>query len=393
MRSSYQASFPDSGQRVALRGRVVALILSGLLLPSVLGAQTSATPLNGTVLDAGGIPIVGANVSVAGTQVSTISDERGRFHLAIPATGQQKLLVRRLGFQPVSSDLNIVAGQSLHDVTIRMTAAASMLNPVLVSATRGVYSGRLAGYYQRLERRSAGYFISREQIDKKSYRNLSQLLRNVPGINAFPLKSGGSAVRIRQRQCRPLVWLDGVPMPAAEVDLDAFPVSTLHGIEVYSGSGSTPQDFATSGSTSCGSIVLWSRGRDTDPLERHAREPMDLEQLIVAQKVFPADQVDQRASLVDANALAVTYPAELLPQGVSGFVMMQYVVDEKGAIEPETISVVSSSHPLFSAAAALALKNATYHPAMKAGAAVRQVVLQPFNFAPSGGRNTSQGMR
>jgi TonB family protein len=393
MRSSHQASSPDSARSLALRGRIVVLLLSVLLGPAALGAQTSAVPLDGIVLDAAGIPIAGANVSVAGTAVATITDEKGHFRVSIPATGQQKLSVRRLGFQPVSSDINVVAGQSLRDVTIRMTPSASMLNPVLVSAARGAYSGRLAGYYQRLERRSAGYFISRDQIDKKSYRNLSQMLRNVPGINAFPLKTGGSAVRIRQRQCRPLVWLDGVPMPAAEVDLDAFPVSTLHGIEVYSGSGSTPQDFATSGSTACGSIVLWSRGRDTDPLERRAREPMDLEQLVTAQKVFPADQVDQRASLIDVNALAVTYPAELLPQGVSGYVMMQYVVDEKGAIEPETISVVSSSHPLFSAAAALALKNASYRPAMKAGAAVRQVVLQPFNFAPHGAKNTSQGMR
>jgi len=393
MRMSNQASFPDSGARLNVRGRVVALVLSGLIVPAFLAAQTSGVPLNGTVLDAAGIPIAGASISIAGIQAGTTSDEKGHFHLAIPAAGQQKLLVRRLGFQPVSSDLNIVAGESLRDVTVRMTPAASLLNPVLVSATRGAYSGRLAGYYQRLERKSAGYFISRDQIDKKSYRNLSQLLRTVPGINAFPLKIGGSAVRIRERQCRPLVWLDGVPMPAAEVDLDAFPVSTLHGIEVYSSSGATPQDFATSGSTSCGSIVLWSRGRDTDPLERRAREPMDLERLVESKKIFPADQVDERASLVDVNALAVTYPAELLPSATSGFVLMQYVVDEKGMIEPETISVVSSSHPLFSAAAALALKNASYHPAMKAGVAVRQVVLQPFNFAPNGSRNTSQGMR
>jgi len=74
-------------------------------------------------------------------------------------------------------------------------------------------------------------------------------------------------------------------------------------------------------------------------------------------------------------------------------VLMQYVVDERGAIDPVTISIVSSSHPLFSAAAALALKRATYHPAMKGGIAVRQVVLQPFSFLPRGGKDTSQGLR
>jgi TonB family protein len=393
MRSSYQALSPEMHRTLVHRGRIVVLILAGLSAPAALGAQTSGTPLNGTVLDAAGNPIVGASVSIGGTQLSAMTDDRGHFRVTISGQGLQKLSVRRLGFQPVASDIDVNPGQSLRDVTIRMQAVPAMLNPVLVSATRGAYSGRLAGYYQRLERKSAGYFISRDEIDKKSYRNLSQLLRTVPGINAFPLKTGGSTVRIRQRQCRPLVWLDGVPMPAGEVDLDAFPVSTLHGIEVYSGSNATPQDFAISGPTSCGSIVLWSRGRDTDPLERRVREPMDLENLIAAQKIFAADQVDQRVSLDDPDALNVTYPAELIPEGLNGFVLMQYVVDERGAIDPATISIVSSSHPLFSAAAALALKRATYHPAMKAGVAVRQVVLQPFSFLPRGGKNTSQGLR
>jgi hypothetical protein len=393
MRSSHRALPPESRRSLVNRGRIVLLVLAVLSVPTGIVAQPGSMPLNGTVLDAVGIPIGGANVSILGVQGSAITDDRGHFRVMIPGVGQQKISVRRLGFQPVISEINVIAGQSVRDVTLRMQPAPSMLNPVVVSATRGAYSGRLAGYYQRLERKSAGYFIPRDEIDRKSYRNLSQLLRNVPGINAFPLRTGGSTVRIRERQCRPLVWLDGVPMPAGEVDLDAFPVSTLHGIEVYSGSNSTPQDFATSGSTACGSILLWSRGRDTDPLERRAREPMDLENLVAAQKVFSADQVDQRVSLVDPNALAVMFPAELIGDGLNGSVLMQYVVNEKGAIEPETISIVSSSHPLFSAAAALALKSATYHPAMKGGNAVRQVVLQPFNFVPRGGKNTSQGLR
>lgn len=393
MSYSRAARSPESRRSLVVRGRIVVLLMTGLLAPVGLAAQGPATSVNGIVLDATGVPIVGATVAVEGTPIATATDDKGQFHLSIPVAGAQTLSVRRLGFQPAASDVRIVAGQSIRDLTIRMTAAPSQLNPVLVSATRGSYSGRLAGYYQRLERRSAGYFISRDQIDKKSYRNLSQLLRSVPGINAFPLKTGGSTVRIRAQQCRPLVWLDGVPMPAGEVDLDAFPVSTLHGIEVYSGSSSTPQDFATSGSTTCGSIVLWSRGRDTDPLPRRAREPMDLDRLVEVQKVFPADQVDERATLVDPSVLDVTYPAELVHERLIGFVLMQYVVDERGSIEPETISIVSSTHPLFSTSAALALKGAAYHPATKAGKPVRQVILQPFNFLPNGGKNTSQGMR
>jgi TonB family protein len=365
-------------------------MLAALVTPVSLAAQ--ATSVSGTVADAIGTPIAGATVAISGHPVTAATDEDGRFHLTAPSAGAFSLSVRRLGFAPASRDVTVNAGQAVRDLTIQMTAVASLLSPVLVNATRGAYKGRLAGYYQRLERRSGGYFIPRNAIDKKSYKNLSQLLRVVPGINTFALKTGGTTVRMRARQCRPLVWIDGVPMPTAEVDLDAFPVSTLHGVEVYPANANTPQDFVMNGNPGCGTIVLWSRGADTDPISRKARTPVDLGALIASHKAFPSDSVDQRATLVDPGSLMVAYPPELIAEGPAGSVLVEYVVDAKGAVEPETISVVSSTHPLFSAAVILAVKRAVYNPAVKSGTPVRQVVLQPFSFFPSG-KTTTQGLR
>ena len=45
---------------------------------------------------------------------------------------------------------------------------------------------------------------------------------------------------MRGRTCWPLVWIDGTPMPAGEVDLDAFSPSTIQGIELYLGSTTAP---------------------------------------------------------------------------------------------------------------------------------------------------------
>lgn len=372
-------------------GRVCAFLLASLMMPVCLIAQEQSS-VSGTVADAAGTPIAGATVALAGTSTNVTTDEDGRFILTAPAAGGFTLSVRRLGFAPASRELVTSPGQPLRDVTIRMTPVPNLLSPVLVNATRGAYKGRLAGYYQRLERRAGGYFIPRNAIDRKSHKNLSQLLRVVPGINAFELKTGGSTVRMRTRQCRPLVWMDGVPMPTAEVDLDAFPVSTLHGVEVYPANASTPLDFVLNGAPGCGTIVLWSRGPDTDPLLRKSRKPFDLEQMILAHKAFSADSVDQRAVLAGEGSLAAVYPAELLSEGATGSVLVEYVVDASGTVEPETISIVSSTHPLFSAAVIFAVKRAPYKPAMKNGAAVRQVVLQPFSFFP-GGRTTTQGLR
>jgi TonB family protein len=371
-------------------GRLRAFLLASLVLPVCLGAQATVS-LSGSVVDALGTPITGATVSVAGTSIHVATDEDGRFHLTAPAALGFTLSVRRLGFAPALRDVTVSQGQPLRDVAIRMTPLPGLLSPVLVSATRGAYKGRLAGYYQRLERRSGGYFISRTAIDKKSYKNLSQLLRVIPGINAFPLKTGGATVRMRTRQCRPLVWMDGVPMPAAEVDLDAFPVSTLHGVEVYPANANTPHDFILNGTPGCGTIVLWSRGPDTDPISRKARKPLDLGEMIATQRAFPADSVDQRATLTDEKSLVAVYPPELLSEGATGSVLIEYVVNVEGVVEPETISIVSSTHPLFSAAVVQAVKRATYKPAMRKGTPVRQVVLQPFSFYPAG-KTTTQGL-
>jgi TonB family protein len=71
-------------------------------------------------------------------------------------------------------------------------------------------------------------------------------------------------------------------------------------------------------------------------------------------------------------------------------VVAEFVVDAEGKIEPGTLSIVSSTHQLFSVAAARALQAATYIPATKDGKAVRQVVQQPVRFASGSTRAESQ---
>ena len=263
-----------------------------------------------------------------------------------------------------------------------MSPLPQNLNPVLVQANHVEYRGRLAGYYQRMQRRSGGHFVSREEIDRKSFQTLSQLLMSVPGINAVSLRTGGGAVRMRGRGCRPMVWLDGMPMSAAEVDLDAFPPSTIQGIELYPGSATAPADFVANGPSGCGTILLWSRGPDTDPPARAQARNIDLDSLVESLKVFSADQVEKPAKAIGRESFDVTYPPELFAAGVGGSVFVEFVVDVTGRVEADTYSTVSSSHPLFSRAVNRAVQEMTYTPAMKDGKPVRQAVQQPFTFVP-----------
>jgi TonB family protein len=272
------------------------------------------------------------------------------------------------------------ANANVKDVALKLAHLPIFLETVLVETQRVNYTGRLAGYYQRLEKRNGGYFITRDQINRENPRTLSQLLQHVPAITASRIRGGGSGVRMRGRTCAPLVWLDATPMPAAELDLNAISPQTIQGIELYLGSTTAPARFVLNrDANSCGTIILWSRGPDTDPIAS-SKPSQDLEQLVASLTVFTADQVDKRAEL--AVSSPPSYPAPLFAEGVGGSVVAEFVVDTSGHVEEGTFGIVSSTNPLFSEAVREAVESATYTPAQRHSLRVRQLVQQPFSFVP-----------
>lgn len=341
--------------------------------------------ITGMVTDTAGNPLFGATVLVAGTSLSAVTDERGEFRITTSIPGVVELRARRLGFVPAVRQ-GRVTNQRGQRVELKMTPLPTMLAPVVVKTPRVEYRGRLAGYYERLHRRSGGQFITRDMLERKQYRSLSHVLAQAPGVSAYGLRGGGGVVRMRGQRCRPLVWLDGVPMAGGEVDLDAFPVSTIHGVELYLGGTTAPLDYISQrGLSNCGTILLWSRGRDTDPARMPALNRVDLDSLVTSMSVYTADQVDSAAERGPDHDADVAYPPELLAEGTSGSVVAEFVVGLDGRIESRTITIVSSSHEAFSAAVTSALPSVVFTPAQKAGRTVRQVVQQPFLFSPGSG--------
>lgn len=355
---------------------VAFICASVVVFPSLASAQSTGS-LKGVVTDVEDVPVFGAVVEIGAIHART--NERGEFHLNGVRAGTVDIRVRRLGFSPVTKTAQVASSASADPVHVILPALPVTVKPVLVEASRVEYSGRLAGYYERLQRRSSGTFISRDVIDRSNNKSLSQLLSATPGVSALRMRVGGG-VRMRGRSCRPLVWLDGTPLPAGEVDLDAFPLSTLHGIEVYLGSTNAPSGYtAMNGQSSCGTVLLWSRGKDTELPKPGRRRIIDLEELAAAHAVFTPDQVDAPAELIE-QSLALSYPPELFASGTPGSAVAEFVVDANGRIEPGTFEIFSATHPAFAEAATRALSNAHFTPAVKDGEKVRQLVQQPFNF-------------
>jgi TonB family protein len=358
-----------------------ALALSGLA-PAAARAQTGGS-ITGTVTAETGIALSGADVGIVGSTVRSTTDEHGAFHLTGMGAGTFEVRARRLGFRPESTRITVDDSHT-SNVDLRLPLLAEDLKPVLVRGEKMKYTGRLAGYYERLERRTSGVFITRDQIDRDDPRFLTQLLQRVPGITLQRVRSGGSGIRMRDRNCMPLIWLDGQALPMGEVDIDGVQPKSLEGIEIYLGSTTAPFQYSwTRNAAACGTVLLWTRGMDTAAPHETVSDPAELETLVASLSVFTADQVDKVAVLDSSSHVKIPYPPPLYAAHTRGEVLAEFIVDAQGRVEEDSFGIVSSSHPLFSAAVRSIANALVFAPAVRGGKAVRQLVHQPFTFDPA----------
>jgi TonB family protein len=95
-------------------------------------------------------------------------------------------------------------------------------------------------------------------------------------------------------------------------------------------------------------------------------------------RAYSESQVDR--AVVATRPAVPRYPDALKSVSIQGEVIMRYIVDARGRVEPGSIQVLSATHKLFADAVRVALLDARYRPAQAGGQAVRQLVEQPFIF-------------
>ena len=103
----------------------------------------------------------------------------------------------------------------------------------------------------------------------------------------------------------------------------------------------------------------------------------------VASQPYFEFQVEKQVQQVPGTG-NLRYPDALRTGNVQGEVLAQFVVDERGTIEPGSFKVLKSDHQLFSNAVETALPAMRFSAAEIGGKQVRQLVQQPFTFSLSG---------
>jgi len=215
--------------------------------------------LTGKVVNAAGTPVANARVDVSGTGNATLSREDGSFGFADLPSGTQALVVRQLGFEPVEVAVEL-SGKTPRQVTVTMSKPARVLDPVAVIAEKSKDGLDQVQFNQR-RKSGFGYFMGPEEIQQRQANRMTDLFRSIPSLRVVP--SGMDYVVESNRDatggCVNYV-VDGAPYKslfAGDVDR-LMPPADVAAIEVYTGS-STPSEFQSPGTSSCTTIVMWSR--------------------------------------------------------------------------------------------------------------------------------------
>lgn len=176
---------------------VVALLV---LAPGWAGAQLQSARLAGQLVSGEGSPISGAEITVAGTLLSSRTDSAGRFLLEALPAGQVRVQARALGFSPLDTTLTVQAGE-LHSATFRMVRNVQQLDPVVTEAVlpfgkpaRYRHTAKFDEFYERRAKRP-GTFFTREDIESSGRSSVMDLMSSVPGVR-ISSRSGNDFMRV-----------------------------------------------------------------------------------------------------------------------------------------------------------------------------------------------------
>ena len=209
---------------------VLALVMS-LALQSVPSRPTAIA----CTVTAGGAPVPGAEIVVAGR--TYLTDRRGEARIEV-TPGSFELTVVKEGFAPVTTTITVAGGQQ-QPVTIELEKLPSVQETVTVSATRT--DRGLEDQPMRVE------VLDAEEIDEKLMMtpgDIVMMLNEMGGmrVQATSPSLGAASVRIQGMRGRYTRFLsDGLPLFGEQVSLGLMqiPPLDLGRVEVIKGVASS----------------------------------------------------------------------------------------------------------------------------------------------------------
>jgi len=259
--------------RIAMHPRALLIPLILFLLPESVAPQVRI--VGRVIEDQTGLPIGFADVTIRSPGGATVgrleTDELGNFEYTVRRGYGVRIHASRLGYRENTTPLLYFDNHRLLQVEVRLDPEAILLAPLeIVAWSEVIDDAMLEGYKNRLKT-GLGFYITREEVEARNPTFVSDLLRDVPGIQL----SGGTVgarpsvrmARASNRNCATQIWVDG--FLANRRDLlsgrpedfridDMVIPSSVEGIEVYRGLSTVPPEFLNPDAV-CGVIAIWTR--------------------------------------------------------------------------------------------------------------------------------------
>ncbi len=266
-----------------LRTAPALLVVALAVLPAPLPAQAvrgfvvSGTPM---------APVAGVFVLLVDTAGTVsragVSDSTGAYALLAPVAGIYTLQVQSGGYGPFLSDpFPLPRGQTLQ-LDLHVPRRIYTLPAVTIAGEAGAPAGVLSGFYERLDR-GWGIFFTRDEIQKRGARRISDLLHGLPDVRVIRRSDIESTVRFGTElarvnvgplslgedgahqivgdsplRCSPLLYVDGIKFGRADEVLDQVGPTDIEGIEIYRRATEVPPEFGGLYAR-CGVILVWTR--------------------------------------------------------------------------------------------------------------------------------------
>jgi hypothetical protein len=255
------------------RSWLIAAVSASITASTVLAQDPPGKRVLGTVdgivSDTGLAPLQGAFVSILGTKIRVGTGPNGRFRITNVPPGQYLIIVKRVGYHPASSAVEVAAPD-----TLRLSYTLEKLRPEELEAvvvTAKSPSIRMAEFEAR-RKLGVGEFMTSAEIEQRNSAFSTELFRKFKSVNVSPNHAGPVtqyyALSAREGgnpslgACPMQVYLDQVPLPSP-FNLDLLPPPReISGIEVYAGSATIPPQFSGM-NRGCGVILVWTKDGGT----------------------------------------------------------------------------------------------------------------------------------
>jgi hypothetical protein len=199
---------------------LVGIVVLHLPTAGVAAASQRTASLSGRVTQPTGAPAVGARVLVLGSRDSVATDESGAFTLHGLSPGTRTLVVRAIGFEPVTTPVEITARET-RKIDVPLGMRIGVLDSIRVIAQLQAGYGRVG--FNKRRQSGAGYYLTAEDIDKIQATEFLDLLMNVPGVRVDYGGSGAPYLRAARGGGCVSYLVDGFPYrEMVRGDIDTF---------------------------------------------------------------------------------------------------------------------------------------------------------------------------